>query len=399
MELVGRIADSISLIGYSHADPIVVRKDGNIYYVIDGGHRLAAAKSVGLDEIPAVIEDLDDAGVLTYEGSLNLQRPDTEDERWARAQSFFALGITGEASVEVATGLSIEQQRKAYEVVRKLNDDTAAEDVTLEQALRAHDFVDDDEAFTAIMTASRNDWIAVASKHTRQRNLRNAIMRCRGIIDGSGVELLETQPTIGGELSYLTRGDEKPEGATAARVCEYEWNGSAEIVWYGQAPAEDDAEAAAAGAAREARAQHEAELAPATTRRLAFVHACLLGEMGECASLAEFAEKAWEGDEDDSVTANVDRLKDVFGDVQGFLPRVYAAILADVDNDTCYLLKNLDDEYYLRNHGPNTLAYFEALEAAGFEFTEVERNAWAAIAEALKPEAQAEVEGDGDDDE
>lgn len=386
-ELVKRLTESIRLIGFSPADPIVVRKDGNIYWIIDGGHRTAAAKELGLEEIPAVIEDLDDAGVLTYEGSLNLQRPDTEDERWARAQQFLLLGDSAsEDQIAVATGLDVEAQRKAFKVIRKLNDATAAEDVTLDQALHAHEFIDDEEAFAAIMNAGVN-WNTVASKLVKERDLRQAVEKCRAIIAASGCELLDADFPTG--KTFLGRSNEKPDEAKYARITEYAWSGYAEISWHADATAETNPEEEAR---REAAAQRKAELDEARVRRLTFLHEQLAGDMDP--ALATFAEKAWEGDGEDGLEVGVCDIEEALSDLKGFTSRVYAAILSCAESEAAHLLENPDYRWCVERSGELTSAYFEALARAGYEAVEVETASLAIIAKALTPESEQD---DGDE--
>jgi ParB family chromosome partitioning protein len=57
--------------------PIVVRKIGEeSYEIVAGGRRYQAAKSLGLNEIPTVIKELDDRDTLVYAIIENLQRKD-----------------------------------------------------------------------------------------------------------------------------------------------------------------------------------------------------------------------------------------------------------------------------------------------------------------------------------
>lgn len=68
------LADSIRLHGV--LQPIVVRRFGEDYQIIAGERRWRAAQLVGLTAIPAVVRELDDAGMIQVALIENLQRED-----------------------------------------------------------------------------------------------------------------------------------------------------------------------------------------------------------------------------------------------------------------------------------------------------------------------------------
>lgn len=66
--------------------PIVVRKVGaESYEIVAGGRRYQAAKSLGLNEIPTIIKDLDDKDALIFAIIENLQRQDLNPMEEAEA--------------------------------------------------------------------------------------------------------------------------------------------------------------------------------------------------------------------------------------------------------------------------------------------------------------------------
>lgn len=57
--------------------PIIVRKSGgDTYEIVAGGRRFQAAKSLGLNELPTIIRDLDDKDTFIFAITENLQRKD-----------------------------------------------------------------------------------------------------------------------------------------------------------------------------------------------------------------------------------------------------------------------------------------------------------------------------------
>lgn len=73
-EKIMQLAESIKEHGI--IQPLVLKKEGNVYSIIAGERRWRAAKSIGLKEVPAVILDLDDKSVLEVSLIENIQRED-----------------------------------------------------------------------------------------------------------------------------------------------------------------------------------------------------------------------------------------------------------------------------------------------------------------------------------
>jgi hypothetical protein len=161
--LVAEIAESIKLVGFLPSRAIEVRASGNRYVIVDGQHRVEAAKLAGLTEIPAAIEQSDEATALTYEGLLNLQRPDTPAERYSRLQDFLDLGDAAEPrQVAAATGVPVDVQVRVRRVRSLVNDPVAIRDQgSLDRLLAIDEFADDPAAVDAILHASEKDWQSV----------------------------------------------------------------------------------------------------------------------------------------------------------------------------------------------------------------------------------------------
>jgi ParB family transcriptional regulator, chromosome partitioning protein len=78
--------------------PIIVRKiNEDNYEIVAGGRRFQAAKSLGLNEIPTIIKDLDDQDALIFAIVENLQRKDLnpieEADAFARLMSEFKFTL------------------------------------------------------------------------------------------------------------------------------------------------------------------------------------------------------------------------------------------------------------------------------------------------------------------
>jgi len=78
--------------------PIIVRRiDTDEYEIVAGGRRFQAAKSLGLNEIPTIIKELDDRDTLIFAIVENLQRKDLnpieEADAFARLMSEFKFTL------------------------------------------------------------------------------------------------------------------------------------------------------------------------------------------------------------------------------------------------------------------------------------------------------------------
>jgi len=73
-EKIAQLAESIRQHGV--VQPIIVKKDGDIYRIVAGERRWRAARLAGLDTIPAIIKDLSNRQVMEIALIENLQRED-----------------------------------------------------------------------------------------------------------------------------------------------------------------------------------------------------------------------------------------------------------------------------------------------------------------------------------
>lgn len=73
-EKILKLGESIK--EYGIIQPVVLKKQNNIYMIIAGERRWRAAKNIGLKEIPAIILDLEDKEVLEVSLIENIQRED-----------------------------------------------------------------------------------------------------------------------------------------------------------------------------------------------------------------------------------------------------------------------------------------------------------------------------------
>lgn len=100
-EALQELADSIKQNGV--LQPILVRKVGTKYQIVAGERRYQASKLAGLDKIPAVVRDIDDAEVFQLALIENLQRADLSPMEEARGyrQLIDSQGLTQEGLAKI----------------------------------------------------------------------------------------------------------------------------------------------------------------------------------------------------------------------------------------------------------------------------------------------------------
>ena len=380
---VEELTASIKALGFKTSEPITLRRDGDIYWIIDGGHRHAAALAAGLTEAPAVVEDLDDAGALTHEGALNIQRADTVEERWARAQSFLALGKAAKPElVQVATGLDAETWAAVKKARKVVADGTAFEDCSLFD-IPVINALEDDKAALA-------EYLKVPAKSRQYRGdrileeIRLAakaaafVAECEAagvVIITDGADTPDGYRYIGGTGPSL---DQRPADAVAVRVSGM--GGSyLHIQWYAEASAEDTDAQKAKAAAKEERAAREAALEAAADARLAFIAANV--DTGK--ELKKVAVAAWESSHE---------LPDEFASLTGTYSRMLAYELNAVARLAEFALDRPTDDWSRKEYGPKAIALMKALVADGYELTDEEAAALKLLT--AKPKKAKKVTGD-----
>ncbi len=85
-ETVGEIDDLVSSIRQvGILEPLIVRPAGEEYEVVAGSRRLAAARQLGIREVPCIVHDLDDEEAVLVSLTENIQRGDLREEEIVRA--------------------------------------------------------------------------------------------------------------------------------------------------------------------------------------------------------------------------------------------------------------------------------------------------------------------------
>lgn len=115
--------DPISLDDLAHSiaqkgvlEPIIVRRAGDGYEVVAGERRTRAAKLAGLEEIPAIVVDIDDREALEIAITENLQREDlnaVEETEAVLGLLEVTLGATRKSVISLLQALYAEERGRA----------------------------------------------------------------------------------------------------------------------------------------------------------------------------------------------------------------------------------------------------------------------------------------------
>lgn len=110
--------------------PILLKKDGDNYRIIAGERRWRAAKAAGLKEVPVIVMDIDEKGVLEVSLIENIQRQDLNpiEEAWAFRKLIEDFSFTQEE-----LGRRIGKSRTALaNTMRLLNLDTRVQEYLID---------------------------------------------------------------------------------------------------------------------------------------------------------------------------------------------------------------------------------------------------------------------------
>lgn len=115
--------DPVSLDDLAHSirqkgvlEPIIVRRAGDGYEVVAGERRTRAAKLAGLEEIPAIVVDIDDREALEIAITENLQREDlnaVEETEAVLGLLEVTLGVTRKNVISLLQALYAEERGRA----------------------------------------------------------------------------------------------------------------------------------------------------------------------------------------------------------------------------------------------------------------------------------------------
>ncbi len=360
-EAVKALAANIAVVG--QLEPIRVWKDGNIYYVDAGHHRLEAVKLLGFDTIDAIVQDSDNVSAMV--GS-NMHSPESEIEKSRGTQLLLSTGVIPHEAAALV-GVDTETVDKAAAGLKAIADPVAAEDLTLDRLIAISEFADDPDKVKALENAAENEWKRIHQQYDRLRRTEAAVAEAKAIVEAAGCEVREETT---GSYAFLGSGKEAPEGALYAVVSGTQWMGTAEIYWYGEASQAVDPEEQAR---QEAAARHQAEAQASHDRRVEFVVSELVAPDAPTNDLRDFCWLAWDAGYGASAS-------EAHEDVTGQMARFYSSVLSAVE---MWAKRTVDypSAFYIKAHGEAVSGYFDALKASGYETVEVEDAAIQAVGE------------------
>lgn len=356
-------------------EPVIVRKYDDTYRLVSGERRYRALKHLGHTTILARIATDDEQEAALIALSANSHEPLSEVERSRGVQRILFFDPPMERAARV-TGYDTGYLKTVKTGMSLVKD--YGEDMSLDRIYAATEFADDPEAVNLIETCGEDKFTGVLAKLRRQRKLAEQHALAKAVIKAAGCELRGN----GSGGVYVGRGDEKPEGATFATI-QQSYLGDTYINWYGpeELADEEERERAAKAAERDVLA---AALEAEHLLRVAFIVENLAGAK----ATVKLAHEAWD-DAKEPVVASSSALKDEWADVAGYQSRIWCSVLAGLEQQAHYVLRDLALEqggYWTSKAGRRSLAYLDALRADGYEpATEDEAARYKALAALLKP--------------
>lgn len=185
---VGELADSIRAEGIHTPLNVVPHIEGlpGRYTAVAGHRRLEAAKKAGLEEVPCIVRELDEAARITMMISENVQRKGMTPLEEAEAIGQLMLVLPeGTTTAEVArrTGLSettVRRRRKLAELPRELVQEADARGATLEDYEKLGTVKNPErkaEVLAALGTEDFGRKLQLAQKQEEQDRARERIIK------------------------------------------------------------------------------------------------------------------------------------------------------------------------------------------------------------------------------
>lgn len=365
---VERLAESIGSIG--QLDPVEVMRDGDIYYVESGHHRVAALRKLEAQTVAAIITNEGDDRRAVKMVAANISRPDNELERARGVQLMLATGVKPEVAAKQA-GITADQAHAANRALKRVDAEAAAEH-TLDWLLAIDEFADDEATVAKLAAAREGEWRSIWRDEIRKRDTGLSVERAAHLLDTAGLEwtVVQSVPVIEGlaianphnadMVGPETMALKAPEGAVQAVIVRTEWSPNVYVHYYADRELSEEQEAGQA-AATEAQMRYERRKAM-RERRWAFVLEVVERD-GVTHAFSDLARKWWRSGGESGNYVRPQSL-DKLG-----LPEstpLYNEMILTIVN-------GISDEFDATDPDELDVAFIGALQAYGYEPDEIER--------------------------
>lgn len=384
---IPELAAKIKLIGLMH--PVIVRRYGDIYKLVQGERRWLAHKHLGWTEIEARVAETDEEESLLYELGGNDQQPlsASEVEHGVQRALFFDRPLALD-DLAVVAGIPADRMERIARGSQSTGDPTLCEDYPFAWSEALDELSGDAEAYAAVKYAKPAEWQKVYNDFARARKADAALAEAKALIEAAGCTFTDKHPE---GFKRIAQGRERPEGATVASAYVVPWDATVEIWWYAPIGAETEAERAVREEREAKTAAREAEVAKRESnkaRRLACVKEAMNPLSPHTHAVKKFAQQLWES----GVLAKADNIPEALADVDGFTARVHAAVLGHVESNAGILFEaeSVNRDYYNSQYGQTTVAYFDFLKKCGHELSASEAERLAEVKRALKKKGSDE---------
>lgn len=279
---VKRLADSMGSLG--QLDPIEVMRDGDIYYVESGHHRVEALKSLEAAHVLAIItNDAPDLAAAKMVAA-NIARPDSDYEKTRGIQLMLETGVVPEVAAK-QVGILPEHAEAARRALKHV-DPIAVEEHSLDWLLAIDEFADDSAAVERLAKARENEWRGVYRENKRRRDQAAGVETAKRLLTLAGIpwtlvgdgqkfvvpDGLQSQ----GSWNYIKADSTSEnlrfgEGVRHATIGREPWSSSASVSYYYDKVDADDEMPSEWHIQQEERRAHRERCREMTKRRFAHV--------------------------------------------------------------------------------------------------------------------------------
>lgn len=208
------LIDQFSVNGGQPYDPLLLLRDGGIYWIVDGERRYRALKKIKAKSFRAiVVDDMDEAEVLLAMMATDTKQPLTELEKSRGVQQMILHNIDP-VKIEKVVRRSTKKIKKAMGMVQD-----AAADMTLDRLLVIQEFEGDPKAVEELTNCTERDWERVAKRLRADRKRKADYSKLRREIEERGWTIVEAPPykegyryrtyVESGQLDFLAKRYEK----------------------------------------------------------------------------------------------------------------------------------------------------------------------------------------------
>lgn len=187
------LAESLEATHGEPVNPIVVVRDGGIFWLVDGERRFRAMRKLKTHGCGAIVcDDFDEADTAVAMLATDDKKPLTDGERSLGVQRALLLGVSPVA-IDKAARLKRGTASRAAKSIKAVGGFADCETMSLDQLLAIDECGRDEEAAKRIATAGK-DWKRVADAIRREREHAADTAVCAHMLEEAGIAIADEAP-------------------------------------------------------------------------------------------------------------------------------------------------------------------------------------------------------------